>query len=123
MAEVRTLSGHPSVPLVKSVKQLLWQYLRCKPLDTDANWQQTWEWAAACRDRTAITWFSNQRVPWPSPSEIATQYLLLAMSQLRDDHQLNIHRHAVEAMPQSVSLRLTAAPSVKSVSLIGMPVN
>lgn len=118
MAESR-LPGRPRVSLVKSVRRVLWTYLRSRPNELDGNWLAAWEWADACRNMRGLYNFSKRPTPWPSPSEIATQYLLLAMAGMRDDFQLRLPMHAKEAITPNVSLKLAATDAARQQLLIG----
>ena len=48
---------------------------------------------------------------WPSPNEIATQYLLLALSRMKADHQLRLHFRASGVMPPVVARQLGHMPT------------
>jgi len=106
MAESK-LPGRPRVTLVKKVRSILRLYFAARPGEFDTNWRQAWVWADAIRDKTAVCHFKRGPVPWPSPNEIATQYVLLCLASMRDGSGLELHPKAVEAMPEIVSLRLT----------------
>jgi hypothetical protein len=66
-------------------------YLRCRPYRLDECWRMAWEWAYACARRDDLLSFkTDRRLRWPSPNEIASQFVLLALARLRDDHQLRL---------------------------------
>lgn len=99
MAEARDLPGWPSKRLVKLVRSHLWRYgIRPKY----ELWQLTWSWASAI----ANSYFHPS---WPSTHEIATQYLLLLLAQMKDDHALRLPHRADKAMPEAVRARLPVA--------------
>ena len=108
MAESK-LPGRPRVSLVKQVKSTLRLYFSSRPSEWDTNWRQTWAWADAIRWKTPH--FKKGAPPWPSPTEIASQYVLLCLTSMRDGTGLRLHYKAVEAMPTVVSLRLATTPS------------
>jgi len=69
MAEDHSLPGWPKKKLVKEVRQHLSHY-GIRPIKFEI-WQATWAWAHAIAR-------SYWHVSWPLPSEIGTQYILLA---------------------------------------------
>lgn len=99
------LPGRPRVSLVKEVKKTLRLYFSSRPGEWDTNWRQCWAWADEIRWKT--THFGKGSPPWPSATEIASQYVLLCLTSMRDGSGIRLHPKAVEAMPQAVSLRLT----------------
>ena len=103
MAESK-LPGRPRVSLVKKVKAILRLYFSAVPGEWGTNWRATWLWADAIRWKTPH--FGKGSPPWPSATEIATQYVLLCLTSMRDGTGLMLHYKAVEAMPEGISLRL-----------------
>jgi hypothetical protein len=103
MAEEKQLPGWPSKTLVRKVKSVLWRYVRCRPQIADPLWQTTWLWADACRRRNELFDFSKRRrAKWPADYEIATQYLILAITEMRSCCQLRLPFHAGTHMPDKV---------------------
>lgn len=108
MAEEKSLAGWPTKALVRKVKSVLWQYVRCRPQITDPLWQKTWDWAAAVERRESLYKFGKAatRKHWPAPNEIATQYLILAITEMKSFCALRLPFHAATQMPDSVKLIL-----------------
>ena len=67
-----------------------------------AIWQATWSWAAAIAK-------SYWHVHWPLPSEIATQYLLLLLVEMKQSHMLRLPYRAGDHIPPEVARLLPAA--------------
>lgn len=97
--------GAASGRLIREVRSVLWRHLRCRPHRGDQCWRLAWEWAEACATRNA-RWLKKSR-RWPSPSEIASQYLLLVLAEMRESHTLRLPMYAAECMPPGVVQRLT----------------
>ena len=104
MAEEKNLPGWPTKSLVRKVKSVLWRYVRCRPQITDPLWRPTWEWADACRRRNELFDFSKRhRAKWPSDNEIATQYLVLAITEMKSCSDLRLPFHAAGQMTPAVT--------------------
>jgi hypothetical protein len=116
--EHNELPGRPPKSLLKKVRSVLWQYLRCRPHRTDSSWRMAWEWASACavRDGSWIRTKSGKK--WPLPSEIASQYLLLALAEMRQCHALRLPFRAAETVPASIAQRFGAISTSQQVALI-----
>jgi hypothetical protein len=101
------LPGRPSKSLVRKVRSVLWQHLRCRPHRTDEAWRMAWEWAKACEFRESLFRFgkSRRRSAWPNEQEIASQYLLLALARMRESYALRLPHRATECVPPSVKHR------------------
>lgn len=103
------LPGRPRKSLVKKVRSVLFQNVRCRPHRTDEAWRLAWEWASACADRADLWRFGKRRsLPWPQPNEIASQYLLLALARMREVHQLRLPMYAGETVPTAITERFGA---------------
>jgi hypothetical protein len=97
MAEERDLPGWPKRALVKKVRSHLWSYgIRPK----GQAWRATWSWAYAIAN-------SYYRTHWPLPSEIATQYLVLLLAEMRDCRALKLPYRANKVVPENVQRILT----------------
>lgn len=108
-SERNTLAGGPSNAMIRRVRSVLWAYAKCKPPKDDRNWKLTWEWASACCDRDSLFlhWKTvKRRKPWPSPTEIASQYLFLVLADMRSCHALRLPFRASVAVPEGVKARL-----------------
>jgi len=114
MAE-SSLPGRPRVSLVKQVKSTLRLYFGSRPTEFEPKWRQTWVWADAIRWKTPH--FKKGSPPWPSPTEIASQYILLCLAQMRDGVGIRLHHKAAEAMPECISLRLASSGSSSPLNL------
>jgi len=110
------LPGRPRLSHVKKVKQILRLYFASRPNEFDTNWRQCWVWADAIRWKTPH--FKRGAPPWPDPTEIASQYILLCLTSMRDGSGIRLHYKAVEAMPDIVSLRLATADGQKSIGFM-----
>ena len=97
MAEDHTLPGWPKKKLVKDVRRHLWHYgIRPTKFDT---WRATWTWAEAI---ARSYWHTH----WPSPSEIATQYILLLLVEMKNSCMLRLPYRATEIIPPDVAALL-----------------
>ena len=119
MAEEKTLPGWPRKSLVKATKQCLWRYLRSRPTQYDECWRAAWEWAKATADRSLMFQFGKvRRAKWPHGNEIATQYLLLALSRMKGDHNLRLPFRSEQCMTPRVIAMLSSAAPLPNLSLI-----
>ena len=99
MAEHHELPGWPKKRLVKQVRSHLWHYgIRPK----GEAWRATWAWASAI----ANSYFHTS---WPLPSEIATQYVLLLLCEMRESIALKLPYRA-NVMPDEVHRLLPSKP-------------
>ena len=98
MAEDRTLPGFPKKKLVKAVRSHLWGY-GIRP--TFTIWQATWAWASAIAHSYYYT-------HWPLSSEIASQYVLLLLCEMRENHSLKLPYRANTVIPEEVRRLLPA---------------
>jgi hypothetical protein len=94
MAEDHTLPGWPKKKLVKEVRRELWRY-GVRPVRQEL-WRATWAWA----EKIARSYW---RIHWPSPWEIATQYLLLLLVQMKENRCLRLPYRAMEHVPPEVA--------------------
>lgn len=117
MAQEKELPGWPNKTLVKKVKQVLWRYVRCRPQITDPIWRKAWEWASMVEQRNSLFKFGKaaSRKHWPADNEIATQYLLLAITDMKSCSQLRLPMHAAEQMPESVKA-IFDCPALKMIA-------
>lgn len=98
MAEDRNLPGCPKKRLVKAVRSHLWSYgIRPQFM----LWQATWTWARAIAD-------SYYHTQWPLSSEIASQYVLLLLCEMRENHALKLPYRATKIVPEEVQRLLPA---------------
>ncbi|MEQ8788434.1 MAG: hypothetical protein RIC55_19140 [Pirellulaceae bacterium] len=101
MAEDRDLPGWPKKRLVKRVRSHLWRYgIRPK----GEAWRAAWSWAYAI----ATSYY--YRTTWPLSSEIATQYVLLLLAEMKRNRSLNLPYRAGKVVPDDVKLLLPASP-------------
>jgi len=100
MAEERSLPGWPKKKLVKEVRRHLSHY-GIRPSKFEI-WQATWAWADAIAR-------SYWHVHWPLPSEIATQYILLLLVEMKSSCMLKLPYRASEIIPPEVARLLPAA--------------
>lgn len=97
MAEERSLPGWPKKKLVKDVRRHLWHY-GIRPAKFDI-WLATWSWA----DAIARSYWKTH---WPLPSEIATQYVLLLLIQMKESRCLRLPYRASDHIPAEVAALL-----------------
>lgn len=100
MAEQRDLPGWPKKRLVKQVRAHLWHYgirPRGKP------WRTAWSWASAI----ANSYFHTS---WPSSTEIATQYVLLLLVEMKESCALRLPYRASKVIPDEVRAMLPGNP-------------
>lgn len=106
--ERQDLAGQPSPKLLRSVRQTLWLYVRCRPGRDDRTWKLTWEWAYQIATRTSHYGINPKakRLRWPTPAEIASQYLILALAEMRDSSMLRLPHNAGKFMPAAAAALL-----------------
>jgi hypothetical protein len=97
MAEDRSLPGWPKKKLVKEVRRHLWHY-GIRPTKS-MIWRAAWTWADAIAR-------SYWHVHWPLPSEIATQYILLLLAEMKSSSMLKLPYRAHEIVPADVAALL-----------------
>ena len=100
MAEERTLPGWPKKKLVKEVRQHLSHY-GIRPTKFGI-WQATWAWADAIAR-------SYWHIHWPLPTEIATQYILLLLAEMKASSMLKLPYRAADHIPADVAAMLPTA--------------
>ena len=108
MAEERTLPGWPKKKLVKEVRQHLSHY-GIRPTKS-MIWDATWEWADAIAR-------SYWHVHWPMPSEIATQYILLLLVEMKQSCMLKLPYRAAKVIPREVAALL---PNVQASGVLAI---
>lgn len=115
MAEDRNLPGCPKKRLVKAVRSHLWTY-GIRPKFT--IWQATWTWANAIAN-------SYYNITWPLPSEIASQYILLLLGEMRQHFALKLPYRAGKVVPDEVRRLMPAHGENKpeNAGLLGMNTN
>lgn len=86
--------------MVKAVRSHLWGY-GIRPQFT--TWQATWAWASAIAN-------SYYHTHWPLSSEIAAQYVLLLLCEMKQHHSLKLPYRATKVVPEEVR-KLLPAPS------------
>jgi hypothetical protein len=97
MAETYSLPGWPKKKLVGDVKKVLSRY-GILPRRQDC-WQAAWEWA----NQISNSYYNKT---WPRACEIASQYIFLVMSQMKQDFQLQLPYRAGDHVPNAVKLLL-----------------
>ena len=100
MAEEHSLPGWPRKKLVKEVRKHLSHY-GIRPVRFEI-WQATWAWAEAIAHSY---WHKH----WPLPSEIATQYILLLLVEMKQSCMLKLPYRASEIVPPMVARLLPVA--------------
>lgn len=97
MAEERSLPGWPKKKLVKQVRSHLWHY-GIRPTKFSI-WRATWKWAEAIAR-------SYWHVHWPLPTEIASQYVLLLLADMKNSCLLRLPYRAADHLPPEVAAML-----------------
>ena len=97
MAEERSLPGWPKKKLVKEVRRHLSHY--GIPPTKSELWRAAWSWA----DAIARSYWHTH---WPMPSEIATQYILLLLAEMKSNSMLRLPYRAQEIIPREVAAML-----------------
>ena len=100
MAEERSLPGWPKKKLVKEVRRHLSHY-GIRPTKFEI-WRATWTWAHEIAK-------SYWHLHWPMVSEIATQYILLLLVEMKASHMLRLPYRAHDHTPPEVAELLPAA--------------
>lgn len=108
--ERNELPGGPSNRLIKDVRKVLWRYLRSRPERASRAWVLAWEWANNIRYRNGL-YLSKPKGRWPMPNGIASQYLFLVLTEMKDKHALRLPFNAAECVPDDLLPRLTGLPS------------
>ena len=93
MAEERTLPGWPKKKLVRDVRRHL-SHHGIRP-NQFTIWQATWAWASAIAR-------SYYQTHWPLPSEIASQYILLLLTEMKKNCLLRLPYRANTVVPAEV---------------------
>lgn len=99
MAEERTLPGWPKKKLVRDVRKHL-SHHGIRP-NQFSIWQATWAWANAI----AHSYYNTH---WPLPSEIASQYILLLLTEMKKNCLLKLPYRANTVVPAEVRALLPA---------------
>lgn len=97
MAENRELPGWPKKKLVTQVRRQLSSF-GIRP-SLKAVWHETWQWANQITN-------SYVRPIWPTPAEIAAQYVCLLLLEMQDRRALKLPYRAAEQQPLSVRKRI-----------------
>ncbi|WP_145284443.1 hypothetical protein [Rosistilla oblonga] len=92
MTDDRYLPGGPSRRLVKEVRSHLWRY-GIRP--RGKGWRLAWHWAAEIGS-------SYFRFRWPLPWEIASQYILLMLCEMKEGRSLRLPYRADQVQPEAV---------------------
>ncbi len=123
-SERNTLPGQPPNVLITEVRRVLWLYCSCRPPKhgRDESWNLTWEWAANIRyNREAsnsAAGYKPRRKPWPNASEIATQYLFLALLKMRSSGMLKLNFRAAETIPGRVRFEMAKIGNVSPIKMV-----
>lgn len=107
-SERNTLPGGPSQRLIKHVRQVLRIYMGCRPQRESRVWREAWEWALRVAHRSML-YLPGKRTRWPSSNEIATQYILLCLAEMKSSHSLRLPFNAMKFAPPGLAA-LTLVP-------------
>jgi hypothetical protein len=100
VAEEHSLPGGPKKKLVKDVRRHLSHY-GIRPTKSEL-WRATWSWA----DAIARSYWHTH---WPMASEIATQYILLLLVEMKSSFTLRLPYRAQKIVPPEVAALLPAS--------------
>lgn len=112
------LPGRPSKRLVREVRSFLWHY-GIRP--TGDRWLAAWDWAYTIARSYIVTELGRSRPRWPSPSEIAGQYLFLLLCDIQALGILRLPYRAGNQMPDSVVALIAAAGTRRLLTLEDKP--
>jgi hypothetical protein len=112
MADDHSLPGWPRKKLVKDVRRQLSHY-GIRPVRS-FQWQATWVWAAAI----ARSYYHDH---WPLASEIATQYILLLLAEMKSSSMLKLPYRAKEVIPAEVVALLPGPPDNALLAIVERP--
>lgn len=106
----RNLPGRPSRLLVRRVRSHLSLYgIRPK----DREWIATWQWAYAIAN-------SYWREHWPLATEIGTQYIVLLLAAMKENHALKMPFRSEVGMPERLTAIAGTRPDSKLLSLTNL---
>jgi hypothetical protein len=118
MAEDRALPGMPKKKLVREVKSFLRRW-GIVPRLWHGTWTQTWAWAwdvARSYRRYDELLPRRYRERWPRPAEIASQYVVLLMAEIKASCLFKLPFRAMDHLPEC--LKLPPSPQeLKAISL------
>lgn len=100
MAVQEYLPGGPSKRLIKLVRSRL-RIFGIRP--RGKQWYAAWSWANAI----ANSYFYPR---WPSTTEIATQYLVLLLVEMKEGGDLRLPYRASKVIPDEVKALLSSNP-------------
>lgn len=117
--ERNMLPGAPSAPLIASVRRILKpkgiRPPKCTYDPAYKLWYATWQWAEAIAQRfdpfLVVKPSLRKRCRWPHANEIASQYLLLVLAEMRNEHDLRLPLRAMEYLTPYVAQQLGAEPA------------
>jgi len=106
-AERNELPGGPSARLIRDVRRELRRSLQCRPERRNKIWLLTWQWASHMANRQS-SWPHprSKRKRWPFAHEIATQFILLALMEMRSQCRLRLPFQAEKHLPATVQVFL-----------------
>src|SRR5436190_24292700 len=114
----------PSTTLVKKVSGVLREFLGCRMPSKDAQrtqlkecWHAAWEWAWECEKRDSL-WRSHKRRHWPSPNEIASQYIALCLARMKSYRALKLPFSAGKVVPARAAKILGEAQRIEDQMLM-----
>lgn len=103
MPDDRYLPGSPSRRRVREVRSHLWRYgIRPK----GESWRLAWHWAFDI----ACSYFHFR---WPLPSEIASQYVVLMLCEMKDSRSLKLPFRADQVQPEAVQQLIVDEPLIE----------
>jgi len=122
------LAGYPSKTIIRRVATGRWRGMGIRPSRLE-TWKLAWEWAAAIKYRNDLFAFGkadpgNAKRPLAGKcQEIATQYLVLLMAQMKENHDLRMPSRAAQYMARGGSLGASLAPGRAGVPQLLLAVN
>lgn len=101
------LPGGPSKTLLRRVRSSLRQYGIAPSIRQERLWRQCWDWAYHVA--RSYKW-GTAKLAWPSPNEIASQYVTLVLIEMKEASALRLPFRAFEpeCVPDHLAERLRA---------------
>jgi hypothetical protein len=111
----KRIAGGPSKRLIKEVRKQLWRF-GIKPMRHDL-WLLAWQWASDVADSYRIPLPGKvHRKRWPATNEIASQYLMLLLVEMRSCCALRLPYRAADHMPAGIKQRVANLKEIVATS-------
>jgi hypothetical protein len=124
--ERNLLPGHPSAKLIALVRSIL-RRKGIRPPKDSALWLATWQWAYAISLRQDASMAGivapalRKRCRWPRGNEVASQYVLLVLTEMRAEGDLRLHSRAMQCLTPYVAERFQQIGQAEAPKLTHLP--